>query len=205
MRSPLSSVAQKSTVSYLPSLGCWLEWQPAQFAAKIFLPFATASLPYSLFSCATSSSRFLSLRAAHNSVGRCAVRKAAMSGRRSSMARKFGQSRRHCPMLNGVCPNPRSFGSSTKKFVRWFSQQVSEQEPILMYTRCTASSVPMLSSPPLRMCLIGSSGSMGSSAFLVRRSQHLSFCFGSHQQVSAFAPASHLWSVLYHLVISSLG
>ena len=74
-----------------------------------------------------------------------------MSGRRSSIARKFGQSRRHWPMSNGVWPKLRACGSSWRMSVRWLSQHCSEHEPMLKYTRWIASSAPIESSPPLRM------------------------------------------------------
>ena len=48
-----------------------------------------------------------------------------MLGSRSSMARKFGQSRRHWPMSNGVWPKLRIVGSSWRRSVRWLSQHCS--------------------------------------------------------------------------------
>src|SRR5258708_9445027 len=67
-----------------------------------------------------------------------------------------------------------------------------------------ASSTPILSSPPFRMCMTGSFGSIGSLDFLVRFSQHLLFRLGSHQQLCSLAPAPQR-SVWYHFVYSSLG
>ena len=45
-------------------------------------------------------------------------KKSSMLDSRSSMARKFGQSRRHWPMLKGVWPKPRVSGSNWRKSVK---------------------------------------------------------------------------------------
>jgi hypothetical protein len=130
----------------------WLEWQRAQLAAKICRPRSTAPL-------LNSFSRLLDEIVVADALGDVQVGGPAVGGEQEDdlVGEPIFDGAKDRPVASaladvaGVWPRFRWLGSTCRRSARWLSQHSSAQGPMLMYTRCTARSMPTESAPPFKM------------------------------------------------------